>query len=104
MNTIPKRGRTPVDPAYIAARKATFHRLRHLLGMSAAEIAELTGLTAGTVRNYIADINPSAAATWKTIELMRQVAIEKTVAEIRIARDRVTAGCRRLDELNSMAA
>jgi hypothetical protein len=104
MITATKPGRRPSDPADIAARRKAFQRLRHLLGMSAAEVAQLTGLSAGTVRNYFADCNPATAATWDAIEIMRQAAIEKTVAEIRTARDRVTAGRRRLDELDSMAA
>jgi transcriptional regulator with XRE-family HTH domain len=103
MITIPPPGRAPSDPADIAARRAEFHRLRKRLGLSAAELGNLTGLSASTIRNY-ASRNPSGTATWTTIDIMHQASIRQADANIAHARHRLIEAEIERQELENRAA
>lgn len=77
------RNRTPSNPADIAARREAFDIVRK--GMRYAQIAEVTGLSIHSVNAYANADNPSTpdrAATWASIELLREEAIHRAKAVI----------------------
>ncbi len=71
----------------LEARTRAFNKLRRMGRMTRADAAKVTGLTANSIRIYSAPSSPYAAATWATIELLRQEAIRSAKKEVDIAED-----------------
>lgn len=79
------RNRTPSNPADIAARREAFNIVRK--GMRYAHISKVTGLAINTVTAYANPVNPDQAATWASIELLREEAIQRAKTAIAAAEE-----------------
>jgi hypothetical protein len=76
-------GRPRGDAFDIEQRRHVYRRLKVRLGMTADEIAELTGLAKGTTRNYPGiPSRPNFAPTSSTLDIMRRELIRRARAAI----------------------
>lgn len=85
MKTKRVRIRSASNPADIAARRVAFDIVRK--GMRYAHISKVTGLAVNTVTAYANPVNPDQAATWASIELLREEAIQRAKAAIAAAEE-----------------
>lgn len=77
------------DAKNILARRDAFQHLRRVLGMNRAELSKIIGHTPRGVGNLFSPSSPNVAATWATIEVMRQEAIRRARPVITVAEDRL---------------
>jgi hypothetical protein len=76
-------GRPKCDPFDIEQRRQIYRRLKSRLGMTASEIAALTGLSQDTTRNYPGTSSrPNFAPTQATLDIMRRELIRRARAAI----------------------
>lgn len=76
-------GRPKGDPFDVEQRRQAYRRLKSRLGMTADEIAELTGLSRGTCRGYPGGPSrPNVAPTHETLTCMRQELLRRARAAV----------------------